>query len=142
MMKSPYVPVLLGLLALSTATPAHALVVANNVICATQRPVKIQVSFNAAFENAIILTDNSTGRVAMTFNNFYGRGAGNEWWAGAGTWVSRPGRCYSVRAQHKAGTANPNLPWLPSAVMRTGNKIGFEDGEDGDYNDAVVRIIN
>lgn len=141
-MKSIALAITAGLLSVALSAPSYALVAPGNVLCAApHKPLKVRVSFDAAFENGVIITDSATGRVAMTFNNFYGRGAGREWRSGAGTWVSRPGRCYTVRAQHKTGPANPSLPWVESQYQRDGNKLGFEDGADNDYNDAVVRIL-
>ncbi len=107
----------------------------------------LRVQFEASFENAVVVSGRAGQRVA-SFNNFFGRGAGGEWESGANTWqsprlVARD--CFRISGLHKAGAADPALPWLPSACRVTGRFIGFEDGgtgNDRDYNDARVEILS
>ena len=125
---------------ISCTTPSHALRVPADLVCsATGKPMLFKVSFDADFENGVTITDPNTGKAVMTFNNQYGHGAGGEWRSGAGIWKSPPG-CFKIKAAHKNGPANPNLPWVPSQLRRSGYTFGFEDGTDNDFNDAVVSI--
>lgn len=130
----------IAILTIGYTAPSYALQVPQNVVCSNQgKSLIFNVSFDADFENGIIITNTRTGKVAMTFNNQVGRGAGSEWRLGAGTWQSPPG-CYRIKAMHKNGPANPNLPWVNSKLRRTVYTFGFEDGIDNDFNDAVVVI--
>ena len=113
-------------------------------VCAEEgSTLRLDVSFDAWFEHGVIVQRMIDGARVYSFNNHYGRGAGGEWNAGAGSCSS--GRltqttCYMVLGFHKPGPANPNLRWQPSRVQVFGSAIGFEDSDDNDFNDAFVRI--
>jgi len=116
------------------------------VVCAGPgEQVSLRVSFAASFENAVVVAAEPSGRSIIGFNNFFGRGAGGEWRRGAGDWQTPPlseRRCFRIDGLHKAGVANPGLPWVQSACRVGGLRIGFEDGEDMDYQDARVDVLS
>jgi hypothetical protein len=101
----------------------------------------LRVSFNADFESAVMITTQSGKRIGM-FNNKVGQGAGGEWSRpGQITWKADSSLCLDVRGLNKGGPANPNKPWADSAARQIGSSnIGFDDGVDGDFNDARVRV--
>jgi len=99
--------------------------------------------FSAHYENAIQIIDKRTRRVLHSYNNYFRRGAGPEWRQGAGRWsyVARGNsQCFVVEGLHKNSPPSGNNPWIRSRFRSSGNKIGFEDASDNDYNDASLRI--
>lgn len=118
---------------------------ANVTVCVEAgEMLSLRVGFETRLENAVVVSD-SGGRRIVGFNNFFGRGAGGEWTQGAGSWRTQrlaERRCFHIAGQHKAGTANPALSWLPSTCRVDGQSIGFEDGENMNYRDARVDILS
>jgi len=99
--------------------------------------------FSALYENAIRIMDRRTGRILHSYNNYFRRGAGGEWNQGQGSWtyVARGGsQCFTIDGLHKSSKPNGNNPWKRSRFRSGGNRIGFEDAGDNDYNDASLRI--
>jgi len=136
-----------GLTGIALAGTA-ALASADVTVCVEAgEALALRVHFDASYENAVVVS-NRTGQRVASFNNFFGRGAGGEWEHGADTWQSprlTAPDCFRISGQHKAGAANPALPWLPSACLVSGRFIGYEDGQPGndrDYNDALVEIFS
>lgn len=103
----------------------------------------LRVAFDTTSENAVRVFD-SAGKRLVGFDNYFSRGAAREWTRGAGDWRSapQPGRaCFRIDGQHKAGPPNAAWPWSASACRVTRGRIGFEAGDDDDYDDARVEVI-
>lgn len=115
-----------------------------NVCAKAGERLRLSVTFNATFENAVRITEIPTGTEVMSFDNYFGRGAGGEWRMGAGQWTTAKQEknvCYRMEGFNKPGPPNPRLGWRGSALKQIGENVyGFDDQVDRDYNDAVVRI--
>lgn len=128
------------------ASPTFAVHGKGNVFCAEPGSrLSFEVEFDADYENAVVIYQivNNRPQAVMSFNNYFGKGAGQEWMSGAGSWVAvgRGGECYRIKGQHKNGTANPSLPWVISRSQRMDEDLlGFEDGGDQDFNDVTVTV--
>ena len=102
----------------------------------------VKVDFSAQAEMGVRIT-REDGTFVTSFNNYFGRGAGDEWKSGAKriTVKMRKTKCLYVSVHHKPGGANPGTDWVPSQGKRLpGNVLGFEDGSDSDFDDAVVIV--
>lgn len=123
-------------------TTTQALVAPTNMVCSADKtPIRFNVSFNALYENAIIIKHAKTRKNMMTFNNYYQRGAGDSWKSGAGSWVAEQGGCYIIMGYHKKGKPDASKPFQQSKIRREGSRIGFEDASDNDFQDALVEFI-
>lgn len=103
----------------------------------------LRVSFASLAENAVLVADGAGRRIAG-FNSHHAQGAGAEWTLGAGEWHAPPqavAACFQIDGQHKAGPPDAARPWIASACRVARTRIGFEDGDDGDYDDARVEVI-
>ncbi len=127
--------ILLGMAAPALAWP---------MVCA---PAGVQLTFTVAFsaswENGLYIRRTDSNAVVHTFNNYFGNGAGGEWNQGAGSWTTPIGnadRCYRLVGMHKNSGADPGQPWRNSEFRINGNRVGFEDGGDDDFNDTTVRV--
>lgn len=135
--------IIVAALAVSSAMTVAAQ--ANPVACAFEKGDKLQfnVTFNADFEQGLILLDKANNKRLRLFNNFAGQGAGGEWHQGAGSWsyTVKDSLCIELQALHKTGGPDGNKPWVKSNVSALGSgRLGFDDGVDADYNDIRVKI--
>jgi hypothetical protein len=114
-------------------------------LCAREagQTVRLSVSFQAVFENAVIITKDD-GRRVGAFNNYFRIGSGPEWTNGPGTISVRMGkaRCLLIRGRHKRGEPSAEIPWRtsPSRMMGS-NAVGFSDGGSRSYRNALVRVV-
>jgi hypothetical protein len=102
----------------------------------------IQVSFSAISENAVDIIEHATGGVLRNFNSWYG--GGGNWSSGVNT--SPHIRLIVIDGKHKKRSTGRD-PWIQSAERvlyedrrRKRTVIGYEDGDDGDYNDATANV--
>lgn len=134
-MNIRYLTALHILATLTLGSTAYALPPPPNNVCHSG-PIQFDVTFNGEYENAVIISQK--GKTMMSFNNYYGKGAAGHWMSGAGSWITPAGGCYYVTGLHKVGTHNPNKKIFTSSVRVDGNRIGFEDASDKDFQDALI----
>jgi hypothetical protein len=100
--------------------------------------LRLSFAFDALWENAICVYREGGGDAKVTEKGNYGRESGD--WAflnSTGSPVT-----FLVTGWHKRSTPNPGQPWFQSlgkvteATDKNPLRIGFEDNEDYDYNDA------
>ena len=117
------------------------------VLCAVTcvsatRDILFDVTFSAHWENAVLIIRDSDGHT-RSFNNYFKNGAGPEWESGPDTYPVASGNaaCYRIIAQHKTGPPDGGLPWHRTVRFTVNeNVIGFEDGGDGSFDDARVKV--
>ncbi len=105
--------------------------------------VRILAGFSAVSENCIQIYNQGNNAMVAVWNNYDG---------GRGEWVSPRNTSsgtvvYLVVSRHKDGGPDAGKPWILSGfrVLDGGQdkgtmKIGFEDSNDGDFNDAMVTM--
>ncbi len=102
----------------------------------------VGVTFACAHENEIVIENHATGEHVFSTNS-HDKTQPRTWRCPIN---SGPGvHLYMLRAQHKNGPPDPKLPWVPSAesILYANNAVkivGYEDANDGDYNDAVATV--
>jgi hypothetical protein len=114
-------------------------------ICAREpgQTLRVSVSFQAVFENAVVITRDD-GRKVGAFNNYFRIGSGPEWTSGAGSVTVRMGkaRCLLISGRHKRGEPSADIPWRTSPSRMLGPMaVGFNDGGGRSYRNAVVRVV-
>ena len=112
--------------------------------------VTFNVSFSASHENAVKIYKLLEGREPVeliSFNNYYGKGAGAEWDQGGGDY-SPPedalSASYIIKGLNKGGPPSGGLSWQKSKfkIFDAESCVGFDDtGRDNDWNDAKVCVI-
>ncbi|MFM2002261.1 MAG: hypothetical protein RI963_1687 [Planctomycetota bacterium] len=98
---------------------------------------RVTFSFNAWYENAIIIYDEETNQLLAERGNGAYRHAQD--WASD---ISPNVKGYIVTGWHKNGPANHRLPWIQSPnriFIDTSHyvQIGFEDAGQDDYDDGL-----
>jgi hypothetical protein len=96
-----------------------------------------EFSFNASFENAILVYDVDQDYELVAERGNYSRKADTVELAKAGL--------YLVAGWHKNGRPNHRLPWeqSPKRVFVRNDRdliVGFEDAGQDDYDDGLVKI--
>lgn len=101
--------------------------------------LRITVTFSAANENAVAITNQADGEVIKGFNNYFG---------GGGVWDSGLNRSSAptlllLSGSHKNTPPDGSEPWHPSPerilytdALHMTTIIGYEDATDMDFNDA------
>lgn len=98
---------------------------------------RVTFSFNAWYENAILIYDEETNQLLAERGNGPYRHAQD--WASD---ISPNVKGYIVTGWHKNGPANHRLPWIqsPNRVFIDSShyvQIGFEDAEQDDFDDGL-----
>lgn len=102
----------------------------------------IKTSFSCAHENHISVRDFVSGTELFNSNSHFGN---NRQWESPVNKSDQP-TIYTIASSHKNTPPNGREPWYPSAerIVFAGPDskiIGYEDGNDGDFNDAVATMV-
>ncbi len=102
----------------------------------------VNVTFSAAHENAVVVSEHSTGGQVFNANNMFGQS--QSWSSPVNN--SASAKLYVIRGLHKNGYNDGSLPWLDSderVLFANQNSVilGYEDANDGDYNDACATVV-
>lgn len=125
--------------------PASAMAFQSFTFCA--RELGDVLSVNVTFKNAseIGLTlSREDETIVTTFNNYFGRGAGDVWKSGGKriTITMKKSKCLTLTSKHKLGGPNPAVQWVDGAgKIYPRSVIGFESDSDGDFDDAMIETI-
>lgn len=116
-----------------------------NFTVPANRHLRVNVTFQSARESAVDLYElnGNAERQVMWWNSdgTDGHSTGGDWDGGTAPFP-RVFRCLGRNKQQRGG----EYPWIESAEREIGRNggdlpgviFGYEDGEDNDYNDAVV----
>lgn len=104
--------------------------------------IAVAVTFNCSHENAIIVEAHSSGKAVFQANSHSNNPLSGE----IGPNAQKIPVVYRIRGVHKNSAPNARKPWhdsLEKVIFANASSmvIGFEDGNDGDFNDAVATII-
>ena len=103
--------------------------------------ITLDVTFSCAHENAVVLKEYGTGQELFNGNSHMN---GNRHWESPKNTSPNP-KIYELRAYHKNTPPDGGQPWYESperivyanAITKV---VGYEDLNDGDYNDAVATV--
>jgi hypothetical protein len=87
-------------------------------------------SDTVATEVGVVITNvgnnltNTSGTVVVAANNYYGKGAGNEWKSGMGQFTLAGGSCYNVATMNKTTLPNGSVAWACGSTSGAASGAG------------------
>ncbi|TRL35767.1 hypothetical protein [Rhizobium straminoryzae] len=88
------------------------------------------ISATSSTETGVVITNvgnsltNTSGKIVVAANNYYGKGAGGFWTSGMGTFTLAAGSCYNVNSMNKPTPPNPSIPWTCAATTGAASQAG------------------
>jgi len=103
--------------------------------------IALDITFECANENMVILRDHASGAELFNGNSHMNH---NRHWESPVHSGGGP-KIYELRSFHKNTPPNGGEPWFesPERVIfanEVAKVVGYEDKNDGDYNDAVATV--